>query len=259
MARQSSPLRGDWQAKEKNKTDSNFWQLLKLLYEDDPTIVKWLKRRQSKYTSLTIQNEMLEIMALQVLREIAQNVKSAVTYSILADETSDVSNKEQLVFCVRWIDDSFNENEDSIGMHPLLTAEADQIVAVIKDVLLRINLHIEDACGQCYDGALIMSGSKSGVATQFKLLNKKCLYNHCYRHALNLAVGDAIVCWFLESIFDTAWEICKLIKLSPKRNSKLDEIRRDAKNVSKSVHALCPPDGLFEEKLFNLSQIIFMS
>ena len=126
-------------------------------------------------------------------------------------------------------------------MHPLLTTEADQIFGVIKDVLLRINLRIEDARGQCYDGASIMSGSKSGVATQFKLLNKKCLYTHCYGHALNLAVGDAIKSvGFLESIFDTAREICKLIKLSPKRNSKLDEIRKDAKNVSKSVHALCP-------------------
>ena len=241
LARQSSPLRGDWQAKEKSETDSNFWQLLKLRCEDDPTIVEWLKRRQFKYTSPTIQNEMLEIMALQVLREIAQNVKSAVTYSILADESSDVSNKEQLVFCVRWVDDSFNANEDFIGMHPLLTTEADHIVAVIKDVLLRIKLRIEDARGQCYDGASIMSGSKSGVATQLKLLNKKCLYTHCYGHALNLAVGDAIKSvGFLESIFDTAREICKLIKLSPKRNSKLDEIRKDAKNVSKSVHALCP-------------------
>ena len=177
---------------------------------------------------------MLEIMALQVLREIAQNVKSAVTYSILADESSDVSNKEQLVFCVRWVDDSFNKNEDFIGMHPLLTTAADQIVAVIKDVLLRINLRIEDAGGQCYDGALIISGSKSGVATQFKLLNKKCLYTHCYGNALNLAVGDAIKSvGFLESIFDIAREICKLIKLSSKRNSKLDGIRRDAKNRSK--------------------------
>ena len=41
---------------------------------------------------------MLENMALQVLQKIAQNVKSAVTYSILANESSDASNREQLAF-----------------------------------------------------------------------------------------------------------------------------------------------------------------
>ena len=44
----------------------------------------------------------------------------------------------------------------------------------------------------------------------------------------------------MESIFDTAREICKSIKLSPERDSELDESQRDANNVSKNIHALCP-------------------
>ena len=45
---------------------------------------------------------------------------------------------------------------------------------------------------QCYDGASAMSVAKTGVATQIKSLNGKCLYMHCYGHALNLAVNDSI-------------------------------------------------------------------
>ena len=37
-----------------------------------------------------------------------------------------------------------------------------------------------------------MAGAKSGVATRFKEMNEKCLYTHCYGHALNPAVGDAV-------------------------------------------------------------------
>ena len=37
-----------------------------------------------------------------------------------------------------------------------------------------------------------MAGTKSGDATQLKLLNGKCLFTHCYGHALNLVVGDVI-------------------------------------------------------------------
>ena len=38
-----------------------------------------------------------------------------------------------------------------------------------------MNSQIKDARGQCYDGAATMSGTKTGVATQFKSLNKKML------------------------------------------------------------------------------------
>ena len=80
--------------------------------------------------------------------------------------------------------------EDFIGLHPIPDTSADEIVAVIKDILIRMNLKIENARGQCCDGAASMAGKRSGVATQIKTLNNKCLYTHCYGHALNLAVGD---------------------------------------------------------------------
>ena len=34
----------------------------------------------------------------------------------MADETADVSNKEQLVICIRWVDECFVIHEDFIGM-----------------------------------------------------------------------------------------------------------------------------------------------
>ena len=71
LARQALPLRGDWRATEKSEVDSNFYQLLKLRCDDDPSIVEWLQKKKSKFTSVDIQNEMLEIMALRLLREIA--------------------------------------------------------------------------------------------------------------------------------------------------------------------------------------------
>ena len=35
---------------------------------------------------------------------------------------------------------------------PVAQTNADTIVSCIKDVLLRMNLRIQDARGQCYDG-----------------------------------------------------------------------------------------------------------
>ena len=47
------------------------------------------------------------------------SIQTAVFYSIMADESADVSNKEQLVICLRWMDQNCFAHEEFIGMHPL--------------------------------------------------------------------------------------------------------------------------------------------
>ena len=74
----------------------------------------------------------------------------------------------------------FAVHEDFIGMYALERTTADHIVAVLKNCLISMHLRIENARGQCYDGASTMAGEKTGVATQIKALNSKCLYTHCY-------------------------------------------------------------------------------
>ena len=242
LARQALPLRGNWDKTAGAEVDSNYYQLLVLRGEDDKNLSSWLTSdSKNKYTSPEIQNEMLEISALEVLRTIAKNIQTAKIYSIMADETSDVSSVEQLVICIRWVDEKLIAHEDFIGIHPLKSTKADEIVAVIKDVLLRFSLPIDNARGQCYDGASTMAGVRSGVATQIKSINGKCLYTHCYGHALNLAVGDVIKkVPLLKKTFGTSFELCKLVAKSPKRNTKLKDLRTESENTSKTVHTFCP-------------------
>ena len=71
-------------------------------------------------------------MALRILREIASNTRSSVFYTIMADKTADVSNKDQLVICIHWIDDDLIAREDFIGMQPIERTTADVIVHVLK-------------------------------------------------------------------------------------------------------------------------------
>jgi len=103
-----------------------------------------------------------------------------------------------------------------------------------------MKLKIENLRGQCYDGAAVMSGKKTGVATRFKSTNEKALFTHCYGHALNLAVKDAccqIPC--LKNTFSCAFEIVKLVKNSPQRETMLKLLRAESKNADRSVHAFC--------------------
>jgi len=56
-------------------------------------------------------------LALNIQRQISEKIQDAVCYSIMADETADVSNKEQIVICIRWVDNNLVAHEDFIGLH----------------------------------------------------------------------------------------------------------------------------------------------
>ena len=92
LARQGLPLRGDG-----TENDSNYSQLLRLRGIDDPRVFDWIKRKSSKYTSADIQNEMLMVMSHNILREVAQNLQITLFYTVMVDEATDSSNKEQVV------------------------------------------------------------------------------------------------------------------------------------------------------------------
>ena len=42
-------------------------------------------------------------MALHILRNICSDIVKNGFYTIMADECTDVSNKEQFVICIRWV------------------------------------------------------------------------------------------------------------------------------------------------------------
>ena len=67
------------------------------------------------YIVWQMQNEMLKVMALDVIRDVAASLHSSPFYSIMADydDTTGSHNREQVVTRLRW--DSVNAHEEVIG------------------------------------------------------------------------------------------------------------------------------------------------
>ena len=236
LARQGIALRGDG-----NEDDSNFIQLLKLRASDDSRIHDYLSKKTDKYTSPTVVNEIIAMMALRILRQIADCIQNGVWYSIMADEVTDSSNKEQLIICLRWVDNHLNPHEEFIGLYSVDRINAATLVHVIKDTLIRLNLKLEDCRGQCYDGAANMCGIRSGVATQISSEESRALFTHCYGHSLDLAACDTIKnSKVVKNALDVTYEICKLLKYSPRRDSMLDKIKKDVCPGTVGFRVLCP-------------------
>ena len=162
---------------------------------------------------------------------------------IMSDETTDISNHEQAIIMFRWVDNYFDVFEDFIGLHRLDNTKSDEIVYMLKDVLKRCDISITQKLRcQSYDGAANMSGVKNGVVTQIQKIEERAVFIHCNGHLINLAAQDTIkFCVELKQALDYAYEIIKLIKLSPSREATFLKVKAEIGDVtSGTVRKLCP-------------------
>ena len=184
---------------------------------------------------------MLGVMAKHILEEIASHIQQSTFFSLMADETTDAANKEQLVVVYRWIDDEFTVYEEFVGLHELEKTDSQSIFHELIKSLDELHLDIHRMRGQCYDGASTMSGIKNGVAKLLTDIEPSAIYTHCYGHALNLAAGDTIKrCSVMKNTLDAIHEICKLVKSSPKRDALLQQIKQEVQADAPGIRVLCP-------------------
>ena len=66
----------------------------------------------------------------------------AVCFSIMADECTDIANKEQFTICLRQIDRDLKDHEDFIGLYQVDSITADSLTLHIKDALLCLNVQL---------------------------------------------------------------------------------------------------------------------
>ena len=95
-ARQAQSLQG------KTEIESDLRQLLKLRAEDVPELLEWVEN--GRYLSHDIINKLINMMGNAVLRSIVADLhKKSQLFSLIADKSRDISNKEQLTCVLRWI------------------------------------------------------------------------------------------------------------------------------------------------------------
>ena len=63
------------------------------------------------YTSAKIQNDMISLIGKIIQQNIVDKIKKAGFFSIIADETMDISRLEQISLCVRYVTNDFVINE----------------------------------------------------------------------------------------------------------------------------------------------------
>ena len=75
---------------------------------------------------------MIQLMATQLLQKLLKEIRSAEWYSIIADETRDISGAEQLGISVRWVENDYQVHEDLIGFVEVEMTDSATLCTIIK-------------------------------------------------------------------------------------------------------------------------------
>ncbi|XP_076951539.1 uncharacterized protein LOC143624932 [Bidens hawaiensis] len=138
-------------------------------------------------TSPSIQKELCNCFAEEVLKKIFEELGDDV-FSILVDESRDISKKEQMAVVLRYVDKLGFVKERFIGLVHVMETTALSLKAAINKLFARHNLSIGRVRGQGYDGANNMSGEFSGLKALILKENPSAYYVHCFAHQLQLRI-----------------------------------------------------------------------
>ncbi|XP_066975348.1 zinc finger MYM-type protein 1-like [Macrobrachium rosenbergii] len=172
--------------------NGNFLEIMELISEKDPIIKARLSSKNAKCTSPTIQNEIIGIMAETFLDEITDKLYQSTWFSIMVDESKDISGREQLFVVVRYLFDH-TLHEEFLGFIRLHELNAEYPKNSICEMLLTCNIDAKNCIGQTYDGASVMNGTNAGAQRLFREeAAPEAPYIHCYDRCLNLVIVDVV-------------------------------------------------------------------
>ncbi len=118
-----------------------------------------------------------------------KEIKEAKMFSILLDETTDVSHSEQVSFVVRFVHELQIKKRFIQVCHVKSTTGQD-LEEVVMALLSENGLNAENIRGQGYDGAANMSASYKGLQARIQRQNEKALFVHCHTLCLNLVLVE---------------------------------------------------------------------
>ena len=195
--------------------------------------------RNAIYISNTVQNQIIDVLVDQI-RQIIQKVQAAKWYTVIADEVTDISNKEQLSIVLSYVEsDSLVVREDIVGFTECDTGISGQNLAdKITTLLEALGLDLSNLRGQAYDGAGNMAGSINGTAAIIITAQYPfAIYWHCASLCLNLAIVKSLELTSVRNMMGVVGRVYHFFAAHPKHQRALEKAISDCQ-PSSTAHKL---------------------
>ena len=165
-----------------------------LVFELRPDLAEITKKlpKNAKYTSPTIQNEVISVLKDIVQEKIAAEIREGELFTLMVEGSTDKNNNEIVSIVYRYIvegttTDEIKVVEHVVHMENLPDRSAQGVFALVKCSLDELEISLNGLVSQCYDGISVMYGERAGLQ---KLISDFCkrsiVYIHCFCHRLHL-------------------------------------------------------------------------
>ena len=232
LAKHNIPIRGHDESLQSTNR-GNFLDLLNLRSRDNPLLQEFLTRKNYPYTSPALQNQLIDIIGNSVRSKIIERCISSKYFSIIIDETMDISHMEQVSVVIRFVTVEYDKcvvEEHFIGFWSTYSTTGEALFELLQQILGAVGLCFSNMRAQYYDGASNMRGRYSGLSTRVKEIEPRAIYTHCYAHILNLVLSHA--CQSIQDVhnaFGIVASIYNFIEGSAKRHHVFQSIIRVVK------------------------------
>ena len=174
----------------------HFVNLFEYTLMKDTKLAEIQKRipQNANYTSLNIQNDLINEMASMVTENVSIEVQSCdlKMFTLLADGTKNESGFENISVSLRYIKNG-KSFESLLKMPKADKLDAQSLCMLLLNTLRDSGLDPSQILSQCYDGANVMNDNQGGVQKILQdSLKTQISYVHCYNHKLHLVVIDLL-------------------------------------------------------------------
>ncbi|KAJ1258931.1 hypothetical protein BS78_10G113900 [Paspalum vaginatum] len=209
----------------------NFLEMLdwyKKRNDDVRTAFNELCPQNAQMTSHYIQQDLTESCAKEISKLIKEDIGDNL-FSVLIDESRDISIAEQMAVIVRFVNKKEMVVERFLGLKHVEDTTSNALKKSLLEMLAKYELSVARLRGQGYDGASNMRGEFNGLQKQIRDENPNAFYVHCFAHQLQLVIVFVTSSY---SSFDDFFNYVSLIVTSAssscKRKDKLITKHRES-------------------------------
>ena len=248
-----------------DERDGNFSNLLRFRIDAGDTVLKQhfdSAAGNARYVSKTVQNELLDVCRDQLRDKIVASANSAALFTVMADEASDVSNKEQLAICIRYLSETDEVSEKFLGFVECNTGVSGEALAEKIIIALKAwKLDVMKLRGQAHDGAGAMAGATKGATSRIAENYPLAMFSHCAAHRLNLCVVKSCSIPSVSNMMCTADKVVRFFNNSPKRQSELEKTIAHCYSAEKRTRLkeLCRTRWVERHDAFQVFEELFLA
>jgi len=232
--------------------EGNFREILRFRVKaGDTRLEDHLKTSNSKatYISYTIQNELIEVCKKEITFHILKEIEQAKFYSIMFDETTDISKMSQMSLIIRYIHNEkvyerfiafidchqylykgqTVEEIEEVTIEPKITG--DMLGSTVINIMSELGLNINNCIGIATDGCTVMVSTTKGAVKKVQETAKNALYSPCNNHALNLSLSKCSTVQSVRNCVGTMKEIISFFNVSAKRHYILKNTLKDRNHL----------------------------